>query len=38
MLAFQWIHENYITDETCSVYRARGWENGYGCANTTFCK
>jgi cathepsin X len=38
MLAYQWIHEHNITDETCSVYRARGWTNGYDCAPTTFCK
>lgn len=26
--AFKWIHENNITDETCSVYQARGHDNG----------
>lgn len=26
--AFQWMSKNEITDETCSVYRARGHDNG----------
>ena len=30
-VAYQWIHENYITDETCSIYRARGHDNGAPC-------
>ena len=38
MLAFQWIYENYITDETCSVYRARGHDNGIDCSSSLMCK
>ena len=26
--AFEWMSENEITDETCSIYRARGHDNG----------
>ena len=26
--AFEWIHLNNITDETCSIYQARGHDNG----------
>jgi cathepsin X len=36
--AYQYIHEHNITDETCSVYRARGYTNGLDCAPTTYCK
>ena len=28
LLAFKWIQENGVTDETCSPYRARGHNNG----------
>jgi cathepsin X len=36
--AYRWISDNYITDESCSPYRARGFTNGYTCSNTTLCK
>jgi hypothetical protein len=36
--AYQYIHENYITDETCSIYRARGWTNGIGCSPMNICR
>lgn len=32
------MHDNYITDETCSMYQARGWTNGLGCSHTMMCK
>lgn len=32
------MHDNNITDETCSPYKSRGHDNGYKCANTTVCK
>jgi cathepsin X len=36
--AFEYIHNNYITDETCSIYQARGWTNGHKCSNMTVCR
>ena len=35
---YKWIHENYITDETCSIYMARGWDNGEECSAMTKCR
>lgn len=34
----KWIYENYITDETCSIYQARGWTNGQGCSAMSYCR
>jgi len=28
----------FFTDETCAIYRGRGWDNGQICGNTTLCK
>lgn len=36
--AFQWIYENEITDETCSIYQGRGHDNGVECAPIVKCK
>lgn len=36
--AFQFMHETNITDETCSIYGARGHDNGMSCSNITVCK
>ena len=30
--AFEWMHSNEVTDETCSIYRARGHDNGEACS------
>lgn len=30
--AYEWIHQNNITDETCSPYQAYGHTNGIGCS------
>ncbi len=38
LIAYKWISENYITDETCTPYRARGHDNGAKCSNTIKCK
>ena len=38
MNAFEWIHQNNITDETCSPYQAYGHDNGVGCSATILCK
>lgn len=36
--AYQYIHKHGITDETCSIYQARGWTNGIDCAPSSICK
>ena len=36
--AFQWMNENEITDETCSIYRARGLDNGQTCSSMQICR
>ena len=37
-LAYQWIKENNITDETCSPYQALGHDTGLGCTADIKCK
>lgn len=32
------MHQNEITDETCSIYQARGHDNGIECAPINVCK
>jgi cathepsin X len=36
--AYEWIKNNNITDETCSVYQARGISNGLECSPIIKCK
>jgi len=36
--AFEWIHANNITDETCNSYRASGHDTGLACNAESFCK
>jgi cathepsin X len=36
--AFEYMHLNNVTDETCSIYRARGHDNGISCSNITVCR
>ena len=36
--ANKWIHENGITDETCSIYVARGHDNGMPCSAISTCE
>lgn len=36
--AYEWIHRNNITDETCSPYQAYGHDNGVGCSSEIKCK
>jgi cathepsin X len=36
--AFEWMNKNEITDETCSIYRARGHDNGHGCSAMAVCE
>jgi cathepsin X len=35
--AFEWMNTNEITDETCSIYRARGHDNGFECSAMAKC-
>ena len=36
--AFEWMSKNEVTDETCSIYRARGHDNGQECSQMTICE
>jgi len=36
--AFEWMSKNEVTDETCSIYRARGHDNGQECSAMTVCE
>jgi cathepsin X len=36
--AFEWMHANEVTDETCSIYRARGHDNGAKCSQQIMCE
>jgi len=38
VLAFEWMHNNEVTDETCSIYQARGHDNGIECSPITVCR
>ncbi len=35
---FEWLHDNEIADETCSIYRGRGLDNGDKCSPSIKCK
>jgi cathepsin X len=36
--AFEWMAGNEVTDETCSIYRARGHDNGAECSSIIKCE
>jgi len=36
--ANKWMNENAVTDETCSIYMARGHDNGQECSAMTVCR
>lgn len=36
--AYKWMSEHEITDETCSIYTARGLDNGGVCSPMTKCR
>ena len=38
LLAFKYMNESGITDETCSPYLARGYRNGVDCSDEIICK
>ena len=35
--AYQWMHDNDITDETCAPYQALSWQEGLQCNATALC-
>ena len=36
--AYAWMSLNDITDETCSIYQAKGHDNGLPCGNLSMCE
>jgi len=38
MNAYEYMHTNNVTDETCSIYQARGYDNGVECSSIVKCK
>merc|ERR1712176_246582 len=36
--AFEWMSKNEVTDRTCSIYRARGLDNGQKCSAMNVCR
>jgi cathepsin X len=36
--AYNYMHFNDITDETCAIYTARGHDNGHKCSPVTICR
>merc|ERR1719464_953857 len=36
--AFEWMSKNEVTDRTCSIYRARGLDNGQECSPMNVCR
>ena len=36
--AYDWMNKNNVTDETCSIYQARGYDNGMECSSIIKCK
>lgn len=38
IVAYEYIAENNITEESCSVYQSWGWEQGLPCSNELKCK
>ena len=38
MTAYEWMSNHEITDETCSIYTARGLDNGGVCSAMTKCR
>ena len=35
---YQYVQENGLTDNTCSMYQARGWTNGLNCTAEMICQ
>lgn len=36
--AYHWMSKNEITDETCSIYRGLGWDEGHQCSAMEKCR
>jgi len=36
--AYEWMHTNEASDETCAIYRARGHDNGAECSSNIKCE
>lgn len=36
--AYAYAHNEYLTDETCSIYKGRGHDNGHECSPVTKCR
>lgn len=36
--AYKFMHEQNVTDETCSIYQAVGWTNGLDCSDQVRCQ
>ena len=36
--AFEWMHTNEASDETCAIYRGRGKDNGAECSSNIKCE
>ena len=36
--AYAWMSQNDVTDETCSIYQARGHDNGLPCGGLSLCE
>ena len=36
--AYKYIYENYVTDETCSIYQGKGHDNGADCTPINKCR
>jgi len=36
-VAYGWMHDSQVTDETCAIYRARGHDNGAPCTSQLKC-
>lgn len=37
LLAYKFMHEHNMTEETCSIYQAKGWTNGLKCSDFVTC-
>lgn len=35
---YQYVHDHGLTDNTCSMYQARGWTNGLNCTAESICQ
>ena len=35
LTAYAYAHNEYVTDETCSIYKGRGYDNGQECSPVT---